>query len=233
MKWNFIFPYLDSNLVEVIVSAFSSFGSVALDFRYDDEHIALHSDTTQWQSIGGYNDFYDWVFNIATSMNKLKLDFTLSTNNQDYVVWVWKGNYLNLGAGSEVGFYTQNETLENLEKNFKLEHWMVSDELPMTLSLYKVAGNGLIYDTYYHWLPDENQWWITGFVPDVYDQWLSSKFGLDWGDTVTEDKLLQIASVDFSENPQMLIDLKKNFEGKREAQYLIFDMEENTLWIAW
>ena len=45
--------------------------------------------------------------------------------------------------------------------------------------------------------------------------------------------LLQIASVDFSENPQMLIDLKKNFEGKREAQYLIFDMEENTLWIAW
>ena len=233
VKWNFIFPYLDSNLVEVIVSAFSSFGSVALDFRYDDEHIALHSDTTQWQSIGGYNDFYDWVFNTATSMNKLKLDFTLSTNNQDYVVWVWKGNYLNLGAGSEVGFYTQNETLENLEKNLKLEHWMVSDELPMTLSLYKVAGNGLIYDTYYHWLPDENQWWITGFVPDVYDQWLSSKFGLDWGDTVTEDELLQIASVDFSENPQMLIDLKKNFEGKREAQYLIFDMKENMLWIAW
>ena len=166
-------------------------------------------------------------------MNKLKLDFTLSTNNQDYVVWVWKGNYLNLGAGSEVGFYTQNETLENLEKIFKLEHWMVSDELPMTLSLYKVAGNGLIYDTYYHWLPDDNQWWITGFVPDVYDQWLSSKFGLDWGDTVTEDELLQIASVDFSENPQMLIDLKKKFEGKNEAQYLIFDMEENTLWIAW
>lgn len=233
VKWNFIFPYLDSNLAEVIVSAFSSFGSVALDFRYDDEHIALHSDTTQWQSIGGYNDFYDWVFDTATSMNKLKLDFTLSSNNQDYVVWIWKGNYLNLGAGSEVGFYMQNGTLEYLEEEFELEHWMVSDELPMTLSLYKVAGNGLIYDTYYHWLPDENQWWITGFVPDVYDQWLSSKFGLDWGDTVTADELLQIASVDFSENPQMLIDLKEEFEGKDEAQYLIFDMKENTLWIAW
>lgn len=62
---------------------------------------------------------------------------------------------------------------------------------------------------------------------------LSSKFGLDWGDTVTEDKLLQIAGVDFSENPQMLIDLKEEFEGKDEAQYLIFDMKENTLWIAW
>lgn len=33
--------------------------------------------------------------------------------------------------------------------------------------------------------------------------------------------------------PQRLIDLKKKFEGKDEAKYLIFDMEENTLWIAW
>ena len=48
-----------------------------------------------------------------------------------------------------------------------------------------------------------------------------------------EKILLLIAGDDFSENPQMLIDLKKKFEGKIEAQYLIFDMEENTLWIAW
>lgn len=48
-----------------------------------------------------------------------------------------------------------------------------------------------------------------------------------------EKILLLIAGVDFSENPQMLIDLKKKFEGKNEAQYLIFDMEENMLWIYW
>ncbi len=48
-----------------------------------------------------------------------------------------------------------------------------------------------------------------------------------------EKILLLIAGVDFSENSQMLIDLKEEFEEKREAQYLIFDMEENTLWIAW
>ena len=47
-----------------------------------------------------------------------------------------------------------------------------------------------------------------------------------------EKILLLIAGVDFSENPQMLIDLKKKFEEKREAQYLIFDMEVNMLWIA-
>ena len=48
-----------------------------------------------------------------------------------------------------------------------------------------------------------------------------------------EKILLLIAGVAFSENPQMLIDLKKKFEEKREAQYLIFDMEVNMLWIAW
>ncbi len=48
-----------------------------------------------------------------------------------------------------------------------------------------------------------------------------------------EKILLLIAGVDFSENSQMLIDLKEEFEEKREAQYLIFDMEVNTLWIAW
>ena len=48
-----------------------------------------------------------------------------------------------------------------------------------------------------------------------------------------EKILLLIAGVDFSENSQMLIDLKEEFEEKREAQYLIFDMEENTLWIYW
>ena len=48
-----------------------------------------------------------------------------------------------------------------------------------------------------------------------------------------EKILLLIAGVDFSENSQMLIDLKEEFEGKNEAQYLIFDMEVNMLWIAW
>ena len=48
-----------------------------------------------------------------------------------------------------------------------------------------------------------------------------------------EKILLLLAGVDLSENSQMLIDLKEEFEEKREAQYLIFDMEENTLWIAW
>lgn len=231
IKWNFIFPYLDSNLCEVIVSAFSSFGSVACDFRYDDRHIALHSDTTQWQSKWGYNDFYDWIFDKATQMGKLKLDFTVSTTNQEYAVWAWKGNYLNLGAGAEVGFYKRNEEI-------LLEHWNVSDVLPMTLSLYRITDSNLICDTYYNWLP-EDQWWITGFVTDIYDQWLSSKVGFDWGDTITNEDLIQVASVDFSKyrnnvtgENAMYDSIKSKYVNEYKDE-LIFDDNEDIMWIAW
>ncbi len=212
-------PYFDNNMIEVLFSSVSTLGSVALDFRYDDQYIALHSDTTQWQAIGGYNDFYDWVFDVATSMNRMKLDF--EENNKNYVIWAWKGNYLTLVAGSEVGFYTQNSTLESVEKFTGLEQWMVEIELPMTLSLYNVNSSGLVIDSYYHWLPDEEQWWITGFVPDIYDP------------DINEDELIQIASVDFSSNPQLLADLRNKWKNRDESQYLIFDMRYSILWLMW
>ncbi|MBO5017149.1 MAG: DUF4474 domain-containing protein [Bacteroidaceae bacterium] len=220
-------PYFDNNLIEVLFSSVSTLGSVALDFRYDDQYIALHSDTTQWQAIGGYNDFYDWVFDVATSMNRMKLDF--EANNKNYVIWAWKGNYLNLGAGSEVGFYTQNGTLESVEKFTGLEQWMVENELPMTLSLYNVNSSGLVIDSYYHWLPDEDQWWITGFVPNIYD------YG------VKENELIQIASVDLSSFYDYSSHQNKVFEDLRDmyeddVRYndnLIFDNKNQLIWLVW
>ena len=215
--WGWL-PYLNNNFVEVFLSTAPEIGSIILDFRYDDKHIALHSDTSQWQSLGGYNDLYDWVFNKATSMNKLKLNF--NSDDQDYVVWAWKGNYMNLGPGSEVGFYTKSNAIDSYTG---LEHWIVDKEFPMTLSLYKIVGNGL-YTNYYNWLPDMEQWWITGFAPDIYNV----------GDyLITEDELLQIASVDFSKKPEMFNDLKTTWEHDTKAEFLIFDEEDNTLWIIW
>ena len=233
-----IFSYLDNNLIEFLFSCFSSFGSVALDFRYDDKHIALHSDTTQWQSIGGYNDFYDWIFDVGTSMSKLKLNFTCE--GTDYVIWAWKGNYLNLGPGAEVGFYTQDDILDFVEENFHLEQWMVNESLPMTLSLYKVLGGKALDRTYYHWLPHEEQWWITGFVPDVYDQWFFSKFGLNWGDTITEDELLPLASINLSDKYNVFKNMYSPDGSnsvinlyEKTPYTLIFVDEETTVWLYW
>ena len=219
-------PYFNNNLLEMALTFATKNGSTLLDFRYDDKHIALHSDTTQWQSLGGYNDFYDWVFDYATDMRRLKLEF--ESDSQNYVIWAWKGNYMLLGAGSEVGFYTQGSTLEEIEEFTGLEQWMIADELPMTLSLYSVNSKGLVIDSYYHWLPDEEQWWITGFVPDIYD------YG------VKADELIQIASVDLSD---MYNEFKKSYSPddsnmvtslSDETPYtLIFDDTEETVWICW
>ncbi len=56
------------------------------------------------QQVGGYNDFYDIVFGYATSMDKAKFQFT--SGDREYMFWEWKGDYLNLGAGAELGIYS-------------------------------------------------------------------------------------------------------------------------------
>jgi RHS repeat-associated protein len=64
-----------------------------------------HATMDCYQQYGGFNDFYDTVFDHATSMNKAKFRFT--SGGQEYVLWAWKGDYLNLGAGAEMGIYKQ------------------------------------------------------------------------------------------------------------------------------
>lgn len=33
------------------------------------------------------------------------LKFSFTVDNFDYILWIWRGNYLNLGAGAEMGLY--------------------------------------------------------------------------------------------------------------------------------
>ena len=35
-------------------------------------------------------------------------DIPYSYNNKEYVLWMWKGDYWNLGTGSEIGLYQQS-----------------------------------------------------------------------------------------------------------------------------
>lgn len=240
--WHFI-PYIENNFSEVVLSSISALASDVLDFRYDENHIALHSDVIQWQAIGGDNDFYDLIFNEATSMSRIKLDFNYGDYN--YVVWAWKGNYLSLGAGFEVGFYKQDKILQGIDKFTGLEQWMAADTLPMSLSLYKKSGGE--YDSYYHWFPDMEQWWITGFVPDEYNWWFNQKSD----NFIKEDQLVQIASVDFSDFGTEKDDTGKTAYDSIKATYttynsingkyevikkyydkLIFDDKEQTVWIV-
>lgn len=88
----------------------------------------------------GYCDLYDEVFNFATTMDKEKFEFT--SGGKRYIFWTWKGNYLNLGAGAEMGFYEYKCTLPReklteklIDKFFRLIAQMRGYNVPEYISL--------------------------------------------------------------------------------------------------
>ncbi len=128
-----------------------------LGFNYNEETGTYHAHTEAWQQIGGYNDFYDVVFDYATHMRFDK--FAFSYDNKDFIVWMWKGDYLNLGAGSEMGIY-RNLVIDGQ----KTPHWVVDRKYSLYMSATLVGEDG--YNILYQYEPTEKQWWITGFNPN-------------------------------------------------------------------
>jgi RHS repeat-associated core domain len=80
---------------------------------YRDTKGVYHARQDCLQQYGGYNNFYDTVF--ATFTNMLKAIFKFNYKGKDFQFWTWKGNYLNLGAGAELGIYS---------RLYSTEHWL-------------------------------------------------------------------------------------------------------------
>lgn len=100
-----------------------------------------------------------------TNMRRNRFQFTV--NSQDYIIWCWKGDYLNLGAGCELGVYKRWEYNQNF--------WKVDKSLAMPMTLDLKYKNSEIID----YKPSEKQWWITGFNSNYQDpnvDKLSAKF---------------------------------------------------------
>lgn len=109
-----------------------------------------HARQDALQQYGGYNDFYDYMFDLGTDMRNAKFEF--SHNRKQYIFWAWKGDYLNLGAGAELGIYYGGGPL-----------WLVDKSLAMPMSLtLKYKGRTIISYS-------ANTWWITGFNPEEQD----------------------------------------------------------------
>jgi hypothetical protein len=152
------------------------------------------------QQYGGYNNFYDLVFYYATNMRKEKFEFT--SDKKDYVLWAWKGDYLNLGAGAELGIYSR--LVVNGEKK---DHWLVDTSLAMHMTLT------LIYDgrEIICWdprldknFPSDKVWWVTGF--NSYYQ------------EIDVDKLTARYKVDFT-NRRMYDDFYKRWKGDKRWSF--------------
>ncbi len=144
----------------------------SVDFHRDKAGV-FHTSPDCWQQHMGYCDLYDWAFDVGTKMRKKK--YPVTVGDEQYCVWMWKGGYLNMGAGAETGIYKGGEPFWDVS---------VEDAMPMTLTLYDKNG-----DTILCYMPDDPQWWITGFDPMLQD--------------VDPDDLMVIGSIDFSSNKKL------------------------------
>ncbi len=87
------------------------------------------------------------MFDIGTDMKREKTFFSM--NGKEYAFWAWKGSYINLGAGAELGIYYGGNP-----------HWLVDKGLSMNMTMeLKYNGKQIIsYSAF--------TWWITGFNPN-------------------------------------------------------------------
>ena len=166
-----------------------------------------HTNPDCWQQMMGYNKFYDYVFDGFTDM-RVNHDLSFATaDGTQYTIWMWKGDYYNLGAGCETGIYYGQPGDYHL-------NCATDTNLHMSIALYD--GNGEQIFTYN---PDEPQWWITGFDPSHQDA--------DAG------KLMVVGSIDFSDNPELWEAFLAKYDGKLNSGKYCIDRDNMTLNYRW
>lgn len=118
-----------------------------------------HANFDCWQQYFGYADIYDIVFDCGTSMRAAKFPFDVNNDKKDdYILWAWKGDYLNLGAGAELGIYERWEYSDVVWKINK------KNAMNMTLRLdYINKSTKAVERNIFNFQPTDKQWWITGF----------------------------------------------------------------------
>ncbi len=125
---------------------------------YRDRKGVYHTYPNCWQKYFGYNDLYDLAFYLGTEMKRHKLDF--SYDGKDWILWAWKGYYLNLGAGAELGIYNRLCVASH-----ETPHWLAATDDAMKMELRLMYKGKTIID----YKPAAKQWWITGFNPYYQD----------------------------------------------------------------
>jgi len=169
----------------------------------------------QWQRTFGYNEYINMIFKHGTNGNMRSEYFPFDDENEtSYRLWIWRGDYVALGGGAEMGLYYDPIVVPGPDL------WKsVGFELPMTLNLYNYYSADNV-ENIFCWAPNSPQWWITGFNPDFMD--------------VDVTEMAMIGKVDFTGREEMFDSLKEVTEGSgRKSDFIIFDEEELTAWVIW
>lgn len=139
-----VLHYINNVAVDLGINT-AAIGAFFLMMEEDVDGV-YHSNQDCWQQYFGYNESYNYVFGQVTSMWSHPYEFTY--NGCGYTIWVWKGDYINLGAGAELGIYRGSSGHRTVDRSLSMRMGMFVD--------YK--GKNIVY-----YNPSEKQWWITSF----------------------------------------------------------------------
>lgn len=156
-----------------------------------------------WQEPFGYNDFYDFVFNGTTSCDRQK--FTFISDGTVYTIWMWKGDYLNLGAGCETGIYYSEPGSYHM-------YSATDTGITQTISLRDKEKGEVIFE----YDPGSPHWWITGFNPRYQDK--------------KAENLAVNGSICFAANPELW---EAFYEAARGREGWCFNEETKTAYYEW
>ncbi len=161
------------------------------------------------QGLAGYVKTYDSVFHKFTSSDHDKIEI-----GNEYTIWTWKGDYLNLGAGGEIGIY---KGIGDVVKTTMCDH------LGVTMSMEVVAKYKNSKDWSYisnlseakpiqddkllvNYSSEGESWWLTGWNPMAQEY----KF----------NDLVLKGTLDFSANDEtrrMYNDLKASYNEQKRS----------------
>ncbi|MBE5969325.1 MAG: DUF4474 domain-containing protein [Lachnospiraceae bacterium] len=174
-----------------------------------DEFGVYHARKDCSQQHFGYANLYDYVFKCFTSAGANPLP-EFSANGETYTLWMWKGDYFNLGAGGETGIYYG-------EGAYKTAY--TDSKLMMDITVTNTMGRKIM-----EYNPKETQWWITGFNPQFQD--------------MKQEDLLAIGLVDFKDEPELWEGFLAEFfkDGKIKDEYkdmLCADVDSKKIFYKW
>lgn len=248
-------PILSSYIpgLNIVADMTTGFFSLTLGADMDDDGI-YHMRPDCLQQYAHYTTGYDDVFRAAVNkasggeitvdVHQSKIFWVdldsdgLKDEGEEFIIWSWKGDYMNLGAGAETGIYQVkdgefdkygNYIMENGEYSYLYGEVNREYSVKMTLELYYDSNGDSSFshdERLYDYKPNEPQWWITGFDPLVQN--------------VKSDDLKAVTTIDFSsyggEKGELFYEaLKKaNYNEKRDAyDEWIWDDEDLTVTLDW
>ena len=117
-----------------------------------------------WQSQVGYSGLYDLAFSMGGPIKRLMYRFTATINSKPryYVIWCWKADYWNLGAGAEIGIY-YTDSAEDKEKNFYNINTDLNLHVRMDIDYGINTPITLKHLNDFH----QTNWWVTSFTPEI------------------------------------------------------------------